>query len=81
MSCTGAGLAAWADLAIFSDVLPKQICLFIVNRQRLICTELTNFWLRKEAAFAAAFREPLMVFVLQPFITPILFCMKPDRFL
>jgi hypothetical protein len=52
----GAGLAARADLAIFGDVLPKQVCLFVVDHQRLICTELTKFWFRKEAAVTASFR-------------------------
>src|SRR5688572_2189402 len=44
MSRTGAGLAPGTDRAIFGDVLPKQICLFIVNYQCLISTELTKFW-------------------------------------
>src|SRR5437867_10596391 len=55
MSCAGAGLSARADLTIFGDVFPKQICLFIVNRQSLICTELTKFRFGKEAALTASF--------------------------
>ena len=58
MSGAGAGLAARADLAIFGDVLPKQVRLFIVNRQGFICTELTKFWFRKEAAFPPPSAEP-----------------------
>jgi hypothetical protein len=50
------GLAARADLAVFGNVLPKQVCFFVVNQQRLVCTELTKFWFRKEAALAASFR-------------------------
>jgi hypothetical protein len=55
MSGAGAGLAARTDRAIFGDVLPKHICLFVVNCQCLISTELTNFWFCKEATFSATF--------------------------
>ena len=51
MSGAGAGLAARTDRAIFGHVFPQQICLFVVNRQSFICTELTKFRLGKEAAF------------------------------
>src|SRR5688572_14662781 len=33
MSCTGAGLATWADLAIFSHILPEQVSFFVVNQE------------------------------------------------
>ncbi len=52
MAGARAGLAAWADLAIFRDIAAEQVCLLIVNGQGLICTELTKFGLRKEAAVA-----------------------------
>src|SRR5215208_1746283 len=58
MSCAGASLAARADFAIFGDVLPKQVCLFVVNRQSLVCAELTKFGFGKEAAFSASFCGP-----------------------
>jgi hypothetical protein len=57
VSGAGAGLAAWTDGTVFGDVLPKQVCLFIVNCQSLICAELTKFWFRKEAALPAALRR------------------------
>ena|SRR5215212_8990570 len=53
-------LAARADFAIFGNVLPKNICLFVVNRQGLICAELTKLGLCEEATFAAAFACPLL---------------------
>ena len=56
MSCAGAGLAAWADLAVFSDIFPEQVSFFVVNHEGLICTKLTKFGLGKEAAFSASFR-------------------------
>jgi hypothetical protein len=55
VSRAGAGLAAWTDRAIFGDILAQQICLFVVNCQSFICTELTKFRLGKEAAFPTAF--------------------------
>ena len=51
----GTGLAARANLTVFGNVLPKQIRLFVVDKQSLICTKLTKFWFRKEAAFPASF--------------------------
>src|SRR6188474_2086624 len=51
MSGAGAGLAAGADRAIFGHILPKYICLFVVNHQRFISAELTKFGLGKEATF------------------------------
>ena len=60
MAGTCAGLATRADLAIFSNVLPKHICFLVVNRQGFICTELTKFRLREKAAFSArSFGSPL----------------------
>ena len=56
VSCAGAGLAAWADLAVFSDIFPEQVCFFVVNYEGLICTKLTKFGLGKEAALSASFR-------------------------
>jgi hypothetical protein len=56
---TGARLAAWADFAVFGDVLPKHICFLVVNGQSLICTELTKFGLREKAAVASSFWSPL----------------------
>ena len=56
MSCAGAGLAAWTDLAIFGDILPEQVSFFVVNNESLIRTKLTKFGLGKEAAFSASFR-------------------------
>jgi hypothetical protein len=53
------GLAARADLAIFGNVLPKHIGFLIVNRQGLICAELTKLGLCEEATLAAAFACPL----------------------
>src|SRR6266545_567223 len=55
VSGAGAGLTARTDRAIFGHILPKQICLFVVNCQRFICAELTKFRLGKEAAFTTAF--------------------------
>src|SRR5512145_2942726 len=55
MSCAGTSLAAGTDRAVFSDILPKQVCLLIVNCQRFICAELTKFRFCKEAAFSASF--------------------------
>lgn len=52
--CAGACLAARSDFAVLSDVLPEQVCFFVVNRQGLICAELTKFGLGKEAAFPAS---------------------------
>jgi len=49
----GAGLTARADIAIFGDIFSEKVCLFIVNGQGFICTELTKFGLGKEAAFAS----------------------------
>src|SRR3990172_13091951 len=46
-------LAARTDLAVFGDIAPEQVHLFVVNCQGLICAELTIFRLCKEAAFAA----------------------------
>jgi len=51
--CARASLAAWADLAIFCNVLSEKIGFFIVNRQCLVCAKLTEFWLRKEAALTS----------------------------
>jgi len=55
MSGAGASLAAWADLAIFSDIFPEQVSFFVINDQCFICTKLTKFRLCKEAAFSASF--------------------------
>ena len=54
------GLAARADFAIFGNVLPKHIGFLIVNRQGLICAELTKLGLCEEATFAATFACPLL---------------------
>jgi hypothetical protein len=51
--CARGGLTAWADLAIFCNVLSEKIGFFIVNCQCLVCAKLTEFWLRKEAALAS----------------------------
>lgn len=51
----GARLAARANLSIFRDILPKDVCLFIVDAQGFICAELTKFGLGKEATVTAAF--------------------------
>ena len=51
--CAGAGLAAWADVALFGNILSEKVGLFVVNGQGLICTKLTKFGLGKEAAVAA----------------------------
>src|SRR5512142_857976 len=60
VTCTRAGLAAWADLAIFGDIFPKQICFLVINCQCLIGTELTKLGLCKEAALtASSFGSPL----------------------
>ena len=48
-----AGLAAWADVAFFGDILSEKVGLLVVNDQRFICTKLTKFRLGKEAAIAA----------------------------
>ena len=48
-----AGLAARADVAFISDVFSEKVCLFVVDNQGLICTELAEFGPGKEAAFAA----------------------------
>ena len=50
-ACTG--LAAWADVAFFSNILSEKVGLFVVNCQRFVCAELTKFGLGKEAAVAA----------------------------
>lgn len=55
VTCTCACLAARADLAIFGDVLPKHVSFLVINCQGLICTELTEFGLRKETAVASSF--------------------------
>jgi len=57
---TGTGLAARADLSILGDVAAQQVGLFIVNCQGFVCTKLTGFGLRKEAAFSTAFLGPLL---------------------
>ena len=59
MAGTGACLAAWANFAVFGNVLPKHICFLVVNGQSLICTELTKFGLREKAAVASSFWSPL----------------------
>jgi hypothetical protein len=51
--CARACLSARADLAIFGNVFSKKIGFLIVNGQRLVGAELTEFWLCKKAAFAA----------------------------
>jgi hypothetical protein len=55
-----AGLAARANLAIFGDVAAEQVRLFVVNGQRLVGAELTEFGLGEEAAVAATFLSPLL---------------------
>ena len=55
VSGTGASLATWADLAIFSDIFPEQVSFFIIYDQCFICTKLTKFRLCKEAALSASF--------------------------
>jgi hypothetical protein len=50
-----AGLAARPDLAVFGDILPKQVGLLVINSQSLVCAELTKFGLGKEAALTATF--------------------------
>ena len=59
VACACTRLSAGADLAVFGDVLPKHISFLVVNRQGFICTELTEFGLRKKAAVAASFWSPL----------------------
>jgi hypothetical protein len=56
-ACTG--LATRADVAFISYVFSEKVSLFIVNNQCFICTELAEFGLGKEAAFAT----PLLSFV------------------
>ena len=51
--CARAGLAAWADVAFFGDILSEKVGLFVVDGQGFICTKLTKFGLGKEAAVAA----------------------------
>jgi hypothetical protein len=60
VSCARAGLAAWADLAFFSDILSEQINFFVVNGQGFVSAELTEFRLGKETAISAAFSTSLI---------------------
>src|SRR5688572_27959820 len=56
MSCTGAGLPAWTDLAIFSDIFPEQVRFFVSEDEGFIGTKLTKFRLGKQPALSASFR-------------------------
>jgi len=59
MSRARAGLPARADPPVFAYIFAKQVGLLVINNQRFICAELTEFGFRKETAFAAlaAFRR------------------------
>src|SRR5262245_37402744 len=52
----GARLAARADVTFISDIFSEKVSLFIVDGQGLICTELAELGLGKEAAFATLAR-------------------------
>jgi hypothetical protein len=53
MFCTRTGLAARADVAFFGNVFSEKVGLLVVNCQGLVCAELTELGLRKEAAVTA----------------------------
>ena len=77
MTRTGARLAAGADLAIFGDVLPKHISFLVVNCQRLIRAELTEFGLREKAAIAASFGSSLGSSIFSHLLLQFLSIQKP----
>ena len=78
MTGARAGLAAWADLAIFCDVASKQVCLLVVNGQRFVCAELTKFGLGKEAAFAATFLSPFGSSIFSHLLLQFWLIQRPD---
>ena len=49
------GLAAWADLALFSYIFAEQIGLLVIDDQQLVCAKLAKLGLGKEPAVTAAF--------------------------